>query len=147
MFSIATEKPAAVTANPSPRYFQRRAGDDKAANPHRRAVGSFDPLAATAGVSSSHYKRRVADDKAILATAAAATLAAMPPPPIAPDVTEVPRDVDQATPELRRRIFAVIEAEPRKRGAHKHLSQSVAWSIAAGLSIPLLGLGGLIFAL
>ncbi len=127
----------------SPRYLRRRANDDKAVSQHRRTFGTGESPVAKDGVSSCHYKRRVADDKATAATAAAVALAAQPPPPAVSKPCELPLSMDQATPELRRRIFEAGDTDPQER-----LFRPGARPVAAALSILLcFGVGALLIAL
>jgi hypothetical protein len=116
----------------SPRYMQRRAGDDKAVSQHRRQFWSVDALASTGGVSSRHYQRRASDDKATAEAVAATVLAAKPPPPASSVGRELLARVDQTTPELRRRIVEAVNAESPKRRF-----RSMTWPLVAGLSIRL----------
>ena len=124
----------------SPDDLRRSAADDKPDGERRKPAAPYDP-AATAGVRSDYYRRRVAAEKMATAAAAAAALAANAPPPIASDPGAIRSNLDEATPELRRRIFEAASATARPR----RLPRAMAWLLAGGVSVLLwLGIGELI---
>jgi hypothetical protein len=95
---------------PSPRYMRRRAGDDKVVSEHRRG---FAPTAPT-GTATFQYGRRATDDKSAAAIAAAQARAVTPPSPLLSKGRELPPRVDEATPDLRRRIVEAGGATPKR---------------------------------
>jgi hypothetical protein len=130
MPDVETTGRTPVTPEMSPRYMRRRAGDDKVVSEHRRGFVPVSPNPA----ATFQYGRRATDDKSAAAIAAAQK-ATLPPSPLLSKTRELPLQVDEVTPDLRRRIVEAggASAERANRFAAWRLIVGVAVLICLGL--------------